>query len=260
MQLIDSAVYIQKCNQLFTAIVTQDHKPTNMAAGVYVMSPKSPVHLSVDLPELSLVFQQPRCFLVTPSSPGGNLVILSDSPRLLLCHDNCTRAGDKRARNNMPQLYHIHAFVRVWRRVRRQRAEQCQGLCFLWLPISCPLFSTAPWLVQDVCMYIHTCTHLTHTKTLKDKERHAGGDARKKEPLTRRWKFRGRIVIILPKPEHFVITNSELSAMLVSTLRLLCCRIFCFLLTVANGIQSWTHCSLLKVKCLKSKHSTLSRF
>lgn len=96
------------------------------------------------------------------------------------------------------------------RRVRRQRAEQCQGLCFLWLPISCPLFSTAPWLVQDVCMYIHTCTHLTHTKTLKDKERHAGGDARKKEPLTRRWKFRGRIVIILPKPEHFVIMNSEL--------------------------------------------------
>lgn len=151
----------QKCNQLSTAIVAQGHKPANMAARGYVMSSKSLKHLSVELPELSLVSQQPRCFLV--SFPGGQPAITSDPPRLQVCHNNCALHSDKWARNNKPQLHCIYASVFVCvcvcdRSVRRQCVLQCQGLCFLWLPISCLLLSASPWFSRT-----HACTVNSHT-------------------------------------------------------------------------------------------------
>ncbi len=162
MHLSEAAVYILKCYQLFMAIVAQEHKPSNMAAGGYVMSPKSPVHLSMDLPELSLVFQRPRCFLVSPSCPGGNLVILSDSLWLRVCHDNCTHSGDKRAWNNMPQLYHFHMCVCVCvceKEVRgasvyrNAKVSAFSGYPSAAIPLAphhgCPA----------ICMYVRTLTH-----------------------------------------------------------------------------------------------------
>ena len=70
MRLTEAAVYTQKCNQLFTAIVAPEHEPTNMAAGEYVMSPKSPSLLSLWICQGCLSsFSDPGVFLADPSPP-----------------------------------------------------------------------------------------------------------------------------------------------------------------------------------------------
>lgn len=59
---------------------------------------------------------------VFPRQPQALLAVIWSSwaiPRgSKVCHDNCTHSGDKRARNNMPQLYHIHVCVCecVWKK------------------------------------------------------------------------------------------------------------------------------------------------
>lgn len=126
----------------------------------------SPVHLSADLPELPLVFQRPRCFLVTQSRPGCNLVIMSDSPRLQVCHDNCAHSGDKRARNNMPQLYHIHVCVEeVWGATVYRNAKVSAFSGYPSAAISLAPHHGCPG-------HMHVCSHRQwHRKTKKRRHR-----------------------------------------------------------------------------------------
>lgn len=107
-------------NQLFTAIV---------------------VVMAADLPDPSLVSLQARCYRASPSWPGSNMVILSECVTIIV-HTLVTR-GLKITCHNLTAV--------MWM-CKKCEAPACnrQGLCFLWLPVSCRLFSTSPWLSRHM--------------------------------------------------------------------------------------------------------------
>ncbi len=141
-----------------------------MAAGEYDISPRSHVHLSVYLPELSLIFQQPRCFLVSSLAVIWSSSVIPHGSKCvtIIAHTLVTSGLEI-------TCHSFTTFMCVWvceRSVRRQCVLQCQGLCFLWLPISCPLFSTSPWLSRThACAFTHLSTH-THKESERQRQTH----------------------------------------------------------------------------------------